>query len=314
MNASGRITLFAVGLIATFGAASYLGTSLGDRAPTVGPEDAHGDSGHMPHPTPTAGSADVVPGGLTAARDGYTLRVTSGELVPGQEAELRFVVEGPDGRPVTDYVATHTKALHLVIASRDLTHFEHLHPELTADGTWAVAVGVNRAGAYRVFADFQPAARAEPLTLGTDLLVAGQYAPAPLPPASATAVVDGYTATLDGRLQPGTSSTVTLSIEKDGAPVTDLEPYLAAYGHLVALRAGDLTYLHVHPEGAPGDGLTPAGPSVTFMVDVPDAGEYRLFLDFKHQGVVRTVAFTATAAPQSPGLPEHDHPASEQTH
>ena len=41
---------------------------------------------------------------------------------------------------------------------------------------------------------------------------------------------------------------LTLTVTKDGQPVTDLQPYLGAYGHLVALRAGDLAYLHVHPE------------------------------------------------------------------
>ena len=60
----------------------------------------------------------------------------------------------------------------------------------------------------------------------------------------------------------------------------------------VALRAGDLAYLHVHPAGEPGDGVTAAGPAITFFAVVPSAGHYRLYLDFQHQGVVRTAAFT----------------------
>jgi hypothetical protein len=78
----------------------------------------------------------------------------------------------------------------------------------------------------------------------------------------------------------------------DGQPVTDLQPYLAACGHLVALREGDLAYLHVHPEEAPGDGRTPAGPEIVFTAQVPSAGTYRLFLDFRHGGRVHTAAFT----------------------
>ena len=81
-------------------------------------------------------------------------------------------------------------------------------------------------------------------------------------------------------------------MKRDGEPVTDLDPYLGAYGHLVALRAGDLAYLHVHPDGTPGDGTTPPGPDVVFYAAVPSAGTYHLYLDFKHQGVVRTAAFT----------------------
>ena len=91
-------------------------------------------------------------------------------------------------------------------------------------------------------------------------------------------------------------------MSRDGAPVTDLQPYLAAYGHLVALRDGDLAYLHVHPAGAPGDGVTPAGPGITFYATIPSAGDYGLFLDFQHDGVVRTAAFIAHAgAPPSRG-------------
>ena len=81
--------------------------------------------------------------------------------------------------------------------------------------------------------------------------------------------MDGYTVTLDGDLAPGQTSKLTLKVTKDGKPVTDLQPYLGAYGHLVALRAGDLAYLHVHPDGEPGDGKTTPGPDITFYAEVP---------------------------------------------
>ena len=84
-----------------------------------------------------------------------------------------------------------------------------------------------------------------------------------------------------------------LSVAKDGRPVTDLQPYLGAYGHLVALRGGDLAYLHVHPDGEPGDGKTSPGPDVEFGAEVPSVGSYHLYLDFKHDGVVRTAEFAA---------------------
>jgi hypothetical protein len=48
----------------------------------------------------------------------------------------------------------------------------------------------------------------------------------------------------------------------------------------VALREGDLAFLHVHPG--------PDGFAATF----PTAGRYRLFLQFKDAGRVHTVAFT----------------------
>ena len=60
------------------------------------------------------------------------------------------------------------------------------------------------------------------------------------------------------------------------------ERYLGAGGHLVALREGDMAFLHVHPTGD--------GPS--FAATFPTPGRYRLVLQFRHDGRVRTVAFT----------------------
>jgi hypothetical protein len=105
---------------------------------------------------------------------------------------------------------------------------------------------------------------------------------------------------LDGDLSAGADARLTLSVERDGEPVTDLQPYLGAYGHLVALRAGDLAYLHVHPDGSPGDGTTQPGPDVVFYAAVPSAGTYHLYLDFKHHGVVRTAAFTVSTSGTAP--------------
>jgi len=96
--------------------------------------------------------------------------------------------------------------------------------------------------------------------------------------------------TLDGDLVPGTGSPLRLTVTRDGAPVP-VEPYLGAFGHLVALRDGDLAYLHVHPGNAAA-----AGPVVGFDADVPSAGTYRMFFDFQVGGVVRTADFTVTTA------------------
>ena len=63
--------------------------------------------------------------------------------------------------------------------------------------------------------------------------------------------------------------------------MTDLEPYLEARGHLVALRASDLAYLHVHPQDDAA-----VGRDVRFAVTFPASGAHRLFLDFRHGGVV----------------------------
>jgi hypothetical protein len=93
--------------------------------------------------------------------------------------------------------------------------------------------------------------------------------------------------------------------------VTTLEPYLGAYGHLVALRAGDLAYLHVHPEGEEPAAGQLSGPSVTFSAEAPTAGRYLLYLDFQVDGKVHTATFTVEAAGAAAGRPASDGHADD---
>ncbi|MEV5607921.1 hypothetical protein [Streptomyces sp. NPDC052225] len=297
-----KITAFAAAVTATFGTAYGVGAGVGPVTAEERPADAHGgahgdtheeeagkEAGHGGH-AEAAGDAKT-PGGLQVSERGYTLDLARDRL-PGKKGEIRFTIrKDATGKPVTSYKKEHGKELHLIVASRDLTAYRHLHPVRAADGTWSTPVSLPKAGDYRVFADFTPRGEEEGLTLGADLGVAGAYAPAALPEHAVTArVADGYEVKVDGELRAGTASELTLSVSKDGRPVTDLEPYLGAYGHLVALRSGDLAYLHVHPhDGKPG-------PEVSFTATAPSTGTYRLFLDFKHGGEVRTAAFTVHAA------------------
>ncbi|MEV6136374.1 hypothetical protein AB0L63_10000 [Nocardia sp. NPDC051990] len=248
-------------------------------------------TGHDDH----AAHGGGLPGGLQITQDGYTLALAEPIVAPG-DIEFRFRILGPDGAPVTDYTPIHDRELHLIVVQRELTGFWHVHPALTADGVWTVKLNLPQAGAYRVFTDIAPRALGKTITLGADLAVAGVYEPRPVPAAARTAIVDDYEVTLGGDLVPGDGRLLTLTVHKKGEAVTDLQPYLAAYGHLVILRAGDLAYVHVHPNGEPGDGITAAGPDITFHTAVPGPGTYRLFLDFKHGDVVRTAAFTLPTA------------------
>jgi hypothetical protein len=291
IGAPAKVAAYALGLAVIFGGAYGIGGMVGPVAERPAAEAAGVTATDAP--AESAAGADILPGGLQVSQNGYTLTPLTTSIKPGEPTDFRFTVIGPDGKPVTGYQVAHGKKLHFIVVSRDLTTFQHLHPEL-ADGVWSVKLTLPEAGAYRAFADFVPA-DGEGLTLGTDLNAEGEYAPKALPEAGRTASVGGYTVSLAGDLVPGKSSKVTVSVAKDGKPVTDLQPYLEAYGHLVALRAGDLAYLHVHPDGEPGDGKTAPGPQITFYAEVPSRGDYRLFLDFKHEGTVRTADFTVRA-------------------
>ncbi|MEW1925009.1 hypothetical protein [Streptomyces sp. NPDC088360] len=313
MNTGMKITAFAAAVAATFGTAYGVGQGVDPVTAQKKPASEHGGhTGEKEEPGGTragAGHADTVPGGLQISERGYTLDLRTSRIDAEKREELRFAVveqtkggKGGKGKNVTAYEREHGKELHLIVASQDLRTYRHLHPTRAADGTWSTPVELPEAGGYRVFADFRPEGAKEGLTLGADLAVAGKYEPRKLPEADTKAsVAGGYEVSLKGELKPGKSSDVTLDVEKNGRPVTDLQPYLGSYGHLVALRSGDLAYLHVHPTGSPGDGRTKPGPGVSFAATAPSAGAYRLFLDFKHEGKVRTAEFTVWAGASQQG-------------
>lgn len=300
MNVPTKLAAFGALSAAVFTAALGVGAAVGpvdtaDRPTTHIPsvDGAHDMTGGdemlaMDHTATT-------PGGLETSRNGYTFAPVATTLEAGGAVEYEFTIDGPDGLPVTEFVNEHDKELHLIVVRRDLSGYQHLHPTRDAQGVWTATADLSVPGTYRVLADFTPTGLGEGLTLGSDLQVPGDQRLTPLPAPSRTAEVDGYAITLDGELTPGTSSSLTLAVSKEGRAVTDLEPYLGAFGHLVALRSGDVAYLHVHPEGASGDGVTTAGPSIEFAASVPSVGTYRLYLDFLHNGKVRTAEFTVTA-------------------
>ncbi|QFU86582.1 hypothetical protein [Amycolatopsis sp. YIM 10] len=303
MNTAAKLSAYGAALVLVAGGAWAVGGAAGPIDAAEAPAAEHSDTHEAAQP---AGAATELPGGLASSLNGYTLVPSTTTLPTGTTQPFTFRILGPGGAPVTAFDVEHEKRLHLILVRRDTAGFQHLHPQLAADGTWWIQLGLPRAGSYRMYADFKPTG-GQATTLGADLSAPGDYQPSWYPPA-VESEVDGYRVRLDGDLVAGRSSKVRLTVTKDGREVTDLEPYLGAYGHLVALRGGDLAYLHVHP-----DESAAPGPSIDFHTEVPSPGTYRLFLDFQHGGKVRTAEFTveahgtAPAAPAPSGDDGHSH-------
>jgi hypothetical protein len=229
------------------------------------------------------------PSGLAASAAGLTLEVSwHPEGATEEIGTLRFRILDADGRPVRDFDEQHERAMHLMVVRRDLSHYQHLHPTMDPGGTWSTSLTLPGPGDYRIFADF--VASGEALTLGRNLSVPGGYEPVPLPDPTDTVRVADYEVALDTGGAADESRLLVFRVSRDGRPLDDLEPYLGALGHLVALRKGDLAFLHVHPEDYAGA----AGPEISFHATFPSEGRYRLFLQFAHAGKVHTAAFTLT--------------------
>ena len=222
-----------------------------------------------------------------SAESTYTLEVQQREIPPGTPVAFRFRVVGPTSEPVVSYRLLHERELHLIVVRRDLSTFAHLHPTRDADGTWEVEMTLPSAGEYRAFADIAPT-DGHDMTLEVDLTAPGDWEPRELPAASTKAQTDGYEVALSGSLSVGAHSELAFRVTRGGEGV-ELEPYLGALGHLVALRAADLAYLHVHPMESS------ISEAVRFGAMIPSDGLYRLFLQFQHAGDVHTAAFTVEA-------------------
>jgi hypothetical protein len=315
VSAVQKLAAFAGALALLFGGGALAGAAIGpdgdeDKPAASTQTDGHGAQSqeHSPmnstenesadaHASDVAGAGDPPRPvrGLAIAEDGLRVVVEDPELRRGRTEPLAFRIVDERGDTVRDFDVEHTKRMHLILARRDLTGFQHLHPRQRADGAWTTNVRLDEAGSYRLFADFSHEDEAQ--TLATDLRVDGSADLRALPAPKRTAVSDGgYDVELDaGRARPGQEADLRFTVTKDGQPV-HTEPYLGAGGHLVVLREGDLAFLHVHPtEQGHGDGANNNAEdddSVGFAATFPTEGRYRLFLQFQHEGRVQTVAFT----------------------
>jgi len=228
---------------------------------------------------------------MKATVNGYTLADLKAPSKHGEAGKLTFKINGPQGVQ-KDYTRQQTKLLHLYIVRKDLTQFQHLHPTIDqATGEWSVDATIPEPGPYRVITEFEALTsdgNFDDRILGTDFTVEGSYRPSTAMPAEmGQASADGYSLVLEGTPAMH-GGDLKLKITKDGADVTDLEPYLASFAHITGFREGDLTAVHVHPNEAPKADDTSArgGPTLTIEPMFMESGHYRLFIQFQTAGVV----------------------------
>jgi hypothetical protein len=251
------------------------------------------DAGHGEEEAPHSGDdqpagtgvpqVDVVPG-VQVAQNRLRLALEHSTFASDAPSQpLRFRILDTQGRPVRNFEVQHERKLHLIVVRRDLAGFQHLHPTMKPDGTWTTGIDFGEGGTYRLFADFTR--DGEQTTLGADVQVAGFFRPRPLRAPARMVSSDGglEVALRADAASAGEDARLAFEVRDRGRVATDaVQPYLGAKGHLVALRTGDLAYLHTHPDSD----------ELAFTLNYPSAGAYRLFVQFRYQGRVHTAAFT----------------------
>ncbi|HET9218647.1 MAG TPA: heavy metal-binding domain-containing protein [Terriglobia bacterium] len=243
-------------------------------------------------------------------------------VVAGRKATLRFKVSHPGFNAVIEkFEVVHDRKYHLFVISQNMEYFEHIHPEQRADGTWTIDVTLPKPGYYKVLSDFLPTGGstqfiARPLvTAGYAGDLAGDRARLVPDTVFKKSVEDltaevsfdppTFVAGLYGHLNFRLSDTAT------GKPVTDLQPYLGAFGHTLIMSEDMVDYVHSHPvdisavdESGPKQFMLPAdvdpetlrgGPEVTFEGLMPKPGRYRAWTQFRRNGKLYTFSTTFNA-------------------
>jgi hypothetical protein len=218
----------------------------------------------------------------------YRLEVTHqpAVLIPAEPAVLTLRAVHPvTGKPVSRFLIVHEKLMHLFVVSENLEVFMHEHPVLQPDGSFQLRIRFPNGGMYRMLADFYPQDSTPQLALET-VFVKGSCPAAHLEPALAPFKAKNMTARL--RLDPeaplaGFETKMFFDLD----PKEHLEPYLGAWGHMLAASSDLIDMLHLHPFLA-----DPAKGTMQFNAIFPRAGLYRVWTQFQRQGVVDTIVFT----------------------
>ena len=218
------------------------------------------------------------------------------------------VVDAETGEPVTDLTRSHEAWMHLIATRADLGTFAHVHPEPTGrPGELKVAVTFPTAGTYVVNTEIRKQGEMADVHQRQLVTIAGD----PPPPVTMSAgprtvVVSGIEVELVGEAVVGQPNNLhfTFSDATTGEPVDDLQPYLAAAGHVVVMKSGAQTFAHEHAEVEDAQGRTvfalpgqTFGPQLDVHAEFDTPGLYQLWGQFRlADGDVMTVPFTVDAS------------------
>ena len=238
------------------------------------------------------------------------LKTNPALVKPNEAFRLMFDITHPkSGNLVKDFNVFHDMPFHLFVVSQDLNYFSHIHPTQESDGRFSIETAVPTAGAYFIFCDIFPVGGL-PQVVQRNLVTAGfkgdlygQRARLSVDEVL-TKPVSGIRVDLTlNPDRPVSGKNVTLnyrlSNEMTKEPLTDLEPYLGAWGHTLILSEDGRDYIHSHPSQLVPEGVDRSklrgGPDVSFEAFLPRAGRYRIWSQFQRNSEVITVSFTVEA-------------------
>lgn len=238
----------------------------------------------------------------------FTVSFLHPEIIePNTNTQLTFqVYDAATGNKVKVFQQLYGKIVHLIIVDSELKYFNHIHPEQKDNG-FSITTQFPKEGVYHVYADFQPLGAVEQqfaFTVSVGNAVDEQLSNAK-PDTNLTKTFGQYEVTLS-KPTPlratemsigGQELMFTIKNADTKQPITNLKPYLEAFGHLVMINEKTFEYIHVHP----ADLRVPTpdengGPTVAFMplglYKPIQPGTYRIFAQFNPNGELFTADYT----------------------
>ncbi|MBM7566897.1 hypothetical protein [Paenibacillus sacheonensis] len=235
-------------------------------------------------------------GQMTNVSDrGYTVTETAEEGQPesGKEASLLLQVRNPAGQPVDEFAEDMTKLMHLIVVSKDLSSFQHLHPTYEGEGRFRVKVTFPHGGPFLLVSEFMPDGKGLTVHKAWMNALGTEPDPTALVASGSEAVVsNGIEIKLSampevGEFKAGEMAMLNFSLSKAGTGERIvLEPYLGTFGHCVILDENANQYVHVHAAAEMS-----TGSSVMFHTEFPKAGTYKLWAQFQYRGEVITAPY-----------------------
>ena len=231
-------------------------------------------------------------------------------------------------RVLDDLAPDHGHLMHLfLVRLPGLDRMAHLHPDMVATGRFTVDLPTLEAGRYNLYADIvHDNGLAETAMTTLDLpAITGTPVQGDDSLAVATPLKNGADSS-EFPLEPGirmvwTSPTGEIRAKRPelftfevhdsaGDRTGDLEPYMGMAGHAEFIRSDGQVFAHVHPSGSAAMtsmllAQTPAGQKpaehdmstmtmpqdLVFPYGIPSGGRYRVFVQIKRHGEIRTAYF-----------------------
>ncbi|WP_239696925.1 hypothetical protein [Paenibacillus oryzisoli] len=235
-----------------------------------------------------SGHGGEMPKASTNLKASFTFGSVS--LKAKETSELTIQITDDTGKPVSDFQVNHEKLLHLIIVNHSLSSFQHVHPAYQGDGKFTISTSFDGGGDYKLIADFIPSGGTS-TTLSQWVKVSGKEAEHTVLQADAKLhqEVSGKAVELSlssTKAKEEVTLSFTIRDAVTNKEITNLQPYLGAVGHVVILSADAEKYIHVHPLEEKA-----TGPVAKFATSFPEAGIYKLWGQFQHNGEVFTVPF-----------------------